>query len=50
VLLGRAEGKDDPIVSREIFLQLHPVELMDVHADRLRIERDDCYTHPRAAA
>ena len=31
VLLGRAERQDDPVVSPEVLLELHPVEVVDPH-------------------
>ena len=31
VLLGRPDGQHDPVVAREVLLDLHPVELADPH-------------------
>ena len=50
VLLRRAERQDDPVVAREVLLQVHPVELVDMHRRPPKIRKDDCYTQPRAAA
>ena len=33
MLLGRADGEHDPVVSAQVGLELHPVEVADSHRD-----------------
>jgi hypothetical protein len=33
MLLGRADGKHDPVVSVQVGLELHPIEVANPHRD-----------------